>query len=443
MKLSRLDRRIPEHLITGSISWVSRISRISRISLAIAIIALFSGCDSRTNWLSFRGKQGRGYTSTNIGPPIAVKWKLQLQYDDDRATSFNPPIIYDDTIYFGSSDGNFYALDIESGYMRWVFKTEGPINSVPTADEDNIYFGSNDGFFYCVSREDGHELWSFDTNRQVRSSTVRYEDSVVFTSDIGATYLFDVDGNEQFNIENYVWLLHTFQIYEDVMYFAPGPESNPRSLGAFDINTRSYLWWHDSENDNATWYSFPALKGDSLYYSTASVPLDGFDLAYYGFDRHTGEQLWSHFDTTDLGNRVSIAPFELFRKNLFLLDYLAPSLFRDLVIYTSGDRTVRAFEQRNGSIAWTNVFEYPTSSAPTVAGSRVYFGVHGDNLSGSEVALFPGSTPPRMVALSARNGKLVWSIDIEGSILSAPVISGKWIVFGTDENVFYVLEEAL
>ena len=416
-----------------------------RLSLALLVIAILAaGCGGRTNWLAFRGKQGRGYTQTHIDPPIAVKWKLQLQYDSEsQAENFNPPIIYGDTIYFGSDDGNFYALDIESGYMRWVFKTESAINSVPTADEDHVYFGSNDGFFYCVSRDDGREVWSFDTRRRVRSSTALYDDMVVFTSDLGATYLFGLDGTERYTIPNLNWLLHTFQIFENVMYFAPGPEARPSSLGAYDITTRSYLWLRETHNDDATWYSFAAVKGDAVYYSTAALPTGGFDLSYYCEDRTTGEEIWSYRDTTDLGDRVSISEYELFWQNLKLLDHLAPSLHRDLIIYTSGDRTVRAFAQRDGSIAWTHVFQYPTSSAPTVAGSRVYFGVHGDNLSEAGDFELPDTIAPKLVALSARNGKLVWSIDIEGSLLSAPVISGKWIVFGTDENVFYVLEEAL
>jgi hypothetical protein len=32
-------------------------------------------------------------------------------------------------------------------------------------------------------------------------------------------------------------------------------------------------------------------------------------------------------------------------------------------------------------------------------------------------------------------------METEGAILSAPVIAGKRIIFGTDKSVFYVLEE--
>ena len=439
----RFDPFMPAY---GAANWQTGPVRqvVRRSATVVALFIVLSGCSGSSNWLAFRGKQGRGFTSTHINTPIAMKWKLQLQYDSDsQAESFNPPIIYDDTIYFGSDDGNFYALDIESGYMRWVFNTDGAINSVPTADEEYVYFGSNDGFFYCVSREDGAEIWSFDTQRLVQSSTALYNESVVFTSDVGATYVIDRDGVERHRIENRVWLYHTFQIFEDVMYFAPGPASDPYSLGAYDMTTQSYLWWLDTRSDNATWYSFPALRGDDLFYSTAAYPTRDFDLTYYGLDRWTGEVNWIYRDTSKLGPFATISEIELFRRNLRLLDHMAPSLYRNIVIFTSGDRTVRAFDQKSGDLAWTNAFQYPTSSAPSVAGSRVYFGVHGDNLSNPEMSGVEGLVQPKMVALSARNGSVVWSIDIEGSLLSAPVISGKWIVFGTDENVFYVLEEAL
>ena len=410
---------------------------------ALFVLSVMASCGNRSDWVMFRGKQGRGYTSTSIQPPIAVKWKLRLQYDDENALSFNPPVILDNTIYFGSDDGNFYALDIESGYMRWVFRTDGAINSIPAADDEHVYFGSNDGYFYCVSRDKGELVWSFDTGKTVQSSTILYNESVVFTSDIGATYFFTPLGVELFNIPNLVWLRHTFQMQDDVMYFAPGPRNDPRTLGAYDISSQGYVWLLNTANDNAVWYSFPALKGNSLFYGTGGYPSGAFDLTYYALDIRTGDIIWRNEDTSNFGVRADIQPYQHFRNNLEILDYMAPSLWRDKVIYTSGDTTVRAFSQKDGFLAWEHHFQFPTSSAPTVARERVYFGVHGDNVSGNTLISGAGFTSPKIVSLSARNGKLLWQLDIEGSILSAPVIAGKWVVFGTDQNIFYVLEEVL
>ena len=233
------------------------------------------------------------------------------------------------------------------------------------------------------------------------------------------------------------------------MLFAPAPQNPPRALGAYDINTKNYLWLLNTFDDNAIWYSFPALKGGLLFYGTAGFPTDPMDLTYYALDRRTGEEVWRNYDQSNIGTRTRINPFALFNNNLEILDYLAPSLWKDLVIFTSGDTTVRAFDQKNGAPAWTHSFQYPTSSPPTVAKNRVYFGVHGDNLSGdipvtSELeSTIPGYTPGKIVCLSARTGRNLWELDIEGSILSGPVVAGNWIVFGTDQNVFYVLEEVL
>ncbi len=265
----------------GAKARLIRIAHAAAMALGFvtALTALHS-CGGRSDWLMFRGEQGRGYTRTSIQPPIAAKWKLRLQYKEGPALSFNPPVILDNTIYFGSDDGNFYALDIESGYMRWVFSTNGPINSVPAADEESVYFGSNDGTFYSVNRETGGLLWSFDTGKTVQSSTIKYKDHIIFTSDAGATYFFNPAGVEEFNIPNYVWLRHTFQLYEDVMYFAPGPQNEPRSLGAYDLTTGNYLWLLNTFNTNAIWYSFPALKGGLLFYGTALFPSNANDLTY-------------------------------------------------------------------------------------------------------------------------------------------------------------------
>ena len=77
-------------------------------------------------------------TVNAVYPPFGVKWKLKLQPDRNRLRAFNPAVVKDETIYFGSTDGNLYALDIETGFMRWVFKSEAAINSVPFADEDTV-----------------------------------------------------------------------------------------------------------------------------------------------------------------------------------------------------------------------------------------------------------------------------------------------------------------
>lgn len=424
---------------------------IFRITIIIFLI-VFQGCSVQTDWIEFRGERGSGATENTLFAPLALKWKLKLQESDERANAFNPPVIIGNTIYFGSSDGNFYALDVESGYMNWVFKTDGQINSIPYGDDENIYFGSNDGYVYAVSQKDGTLIWKFFAKSTVQSIVTKYDGMVAFTSDArgrfqGASYfLSDNNGVLKHEIPNPVWSYHTFQIYDDYMYFAPGPLENPHSFGVYNMITKAYEWIVETWTIGASWYSFPAVNKDSLYFSACEAGRDYFTLKYFALDRKNGNIVWENTAESDFGPYISEPAYRLLDDDKELLDYLAPSLWNNLVIYTSGDRTVRAFyadsDSYFGEIAWEKEFDYITSSAPTIAGDRVYFGLKGTETehrlggySGDE------AVPSSLVCLSARNGKLLWQIDLEGSVLSAPVISGKWIVFGTDQNYFYVLEE--
>ncbi len=410
-----------------------RMSSAFRAAL-IALVALvaLAACGPGNDWIVFRGEMGSGATTTRLNPPLGTKWKLRLQLDERTLKSFNPPIVKDDTIFFGSADGNFYALDIETGYMNWVFRTGGAINSVPFADHDNVYFGSRDGHAYAVDRRTGTEVWRHRAGRPVNSSFTRYEDKVIFASDGGNTFFISPEGELQFTVPNPIWHYNTFQVWEDVMYFAPGPMTQPHSFGAYDVMAREYLWVLDTAAMDATWYSFPGLSGDSLFMSTAQHRGNYWELNYYAYDRHTGQRLWRQTDTSRFGGYH----IEDLRRHLWdnfeLLDYMAPAIWRNTVIYTSGDTVVRAFDTRSGRPVWERQFTTPAVSAPKIAGDRVYFGLRGDPATGQS---------PRLIALSARDGRVLWDLDIEGTVLSAPVIAGKWIMFGTSRSFFYILEE--
>ena len=81
----------------------------------------------------------------------------------------------DGTIYIGSFDSYFYALDSKTGATKWTFKTGDHIYSSAALGPDEqgnteaIYFGSTDGIFYALNPE-GECLWTYDTGDPIRSS---------------------------------------------------------------------------------------------------------------------------------------------------------------------------------------------------------------------------------------------------------------------------------
>jgi outer membrane protein assembly factor BamB len=63
-------------------------------------------------------------------------------------------------IYFASSSQNkVYALDAESGSVRWTFLVEAPVRFAPVFSDGRLFFGSDDGCAYCLSAHEGSLLW--------------------------------------------------------------------------------------------------------------------------------------------------------------------------------------------------------------------------------------------------------------------------------------------
>jgi outer membrane protein assembly factor BamB len=71
------------------------------------------------------------------------------------------PVVARGTVYFGSGDGNVYALDAVSGALKWKFKTGDVVHASPAYADGVLYFGSWDSYFYAVDAESGKEKWRF------------------------------------------------------------------------------------------------------------------------------------------------------------------------------------------------------------------------------------------------------------------------------------------
>lgn len=83
-----------------------------------------------------------------------------------------------DTLYIGSHDYRVYALDAESGALRWSFKTEGRVTSSPTVVDGGILVGSYDGYLYAL-RDDGSPEWRYQMKGRVTSSPATSGDLIL------------------------------------------------------------------------------------------------------------------------------------------------------------------------------------------------------------------------------------------------------------------------
>lgn len=140
----------------------------------LRLIALFvtlpGSADLFADWPLYRGDAARtGYTKEPLPNRMELKWTFRTQkpprpawptHTRIRFDEVFQPIIVQKTVFFGSSaDDQLYALDLETGKLKWKFFTEGPIRFAPAAWKDRVFVASDDGNLYALSIKDGSLLW--------------------------------------------------------------------------------------------------------------------------------------------------------------------------------------------------------------------------------------------------------------------------------------------
>ncbi len=73
------------------------------------------------------------------------------------------PAVVKDVVYFGSGDGNVYALDAATGAVNWKFHTGDVVHASPAIANGTLFVGSWDSYFYALDAATGKEKWRFKT----------------------------------------------------------------------------------------------------------------------------------------------------------------------------------------------------------------------------------------------------------------------------------------
>ena len=60
------------------------------------------------------------------------------------------PAVVAGVVYVGSGDSYVYALDADSGELRWRYSTGNGVFSSPAVVDGVVYVGSDDGYVYAL-----------------------------------------------------------------------------------------------------------------------------------------------------------------------------------------------------------------------------------------------------------------------------------------------------
>jgi eukaryotic-like serine/threonine-protein kinase len=254
-------------------------------------------------------------------------------------------------VYFGSSDGNVYALEAKEGELKWKFKSNGSIHTSPALYNNTIYIGNWSGWFYAIDAQTGNEKWKFKTGEQqamtgIQASATVANGSVYFGARDAHMYALNAASGTllwKYDAEN-SWILSTAAIKDNVLYAGT---SDTYLLVALDAKTGKEKFRFKT---NGYVYCSPAIAGSTAYFGDFTGKLFALDL-------NTGGKNWGSFSTES--RKQNAASF--LKNDTLSFEYAAKGA--DLTSYMANKKVMDDF-YRLGSIV----------SSPVVKDGVLYFG---------------------------------------------------------------------
>lgn len=97
----------------------------------------------------------------------------------------------DTLVVFGANDGRVRGVEAASGAVRWEFRAASVIGTSPTIVGNQIFFGSLDRTIYCLDTRDGALLWHQTLDGRVRTNPIVWEHYLITASEDNLLYIFE------------------------------------------------------------------------------------------------------------------------------------------------------------------------------------------------------------------------------------------------------------
>lgn len=192
------------------------------------------------------------------------------------------PAIWNGMVYFGSGDGNIYALNAANGTAKWKFATGNVVHASPAIADGTVFIGSWDSYFYAIDATSGKEKWRFKTGEDTKIyNQVGFQASAAVANGtvyVGCRdsnfYALDVATGKQkwvFNNKG-SWVIGSAAVHAGKVYFSTSDSGMFYSVDAetgAQLSSAKYKW---------PMFSSPAISGDMLYIGSHDGKLRAIDL---------------------------------------------------------------------------------------------------------------------------------------------------------------------
>lgn len=154
------------------------------------------------------------------------------------------PVLADSTLYLGSGDGGFHAVDAASGKRLWRFEAQGKIRADALINGAQVIFGTLDNFLYALDRQSGKELWKKDMKGAVNGTPALIDGKLMVGTRGAVLYALNSVTSDILWRAPYwgSWVESTPVLYNGMMYIG---SSDLRSVVCYDPKDARILWRTD------------------------------------------------------------------------------------------------------------------------------------------------------------------------------------------------------
>lgn len=278
-----IDRMTAFNRKTGKVVWVRNLTK-----------GVEGGAQVVDNWLFFGASDGLFYAlNAETGQ---TEWTFPV-----RVETLGEPLVHNGVVYFLAGNNVLYALEAVSGRQIWTYNRLDPSQlsirgaSRPLIVGANLYLGFSDGSFVALNKDKGTVAWEQNINqnkrfRDVDSSPVTDGKRIFVSSFDGALYCLDPkDGTIYWRVEEggYAPVL----IVKDTVFYS----TSTGKVLALDKASGKVIWSRDNVRGIA---SEPVFYRGLLVYGESHGALQILDAS-------TGQQV-SKYKT---GRGITSSPY--------------------------------------------------------------------------------------------------------------------------------------
>lgn len=223
--------------------------RVALLALLLLLVLRFAPSQAQTEagWpMAGANPQRTSWTPEEIRGDMDPLWAVNIEPFIPFASQI---IAAYDTIYVSTAKG-LYALNSETGAMRWVFPTEVPLGHSPTVAHGVVYVGGYDHRLYALNAYTGEQLWSYEGEGGFATNPLVAEGKVILGNRDGNLYAVNTDGSLAWRFSTGGPILFSAAYKDGVVYFASNDSH------AYAVDTDGTLKWRSAKLPGGGFYSY-------------------------------------------------------------------------------------------------------------------------------------------------------------------------------------------